>query len=467
MNTLEKGFYCEKKREIPIIGEYDVIVAGGGPAGCAAALAAAGYGADVLLIENEGFLGGAPATQFVTSILSTNGVDFQGIWHEWIHKLRSLNGVHGLNHISKPLAGYVLGGKADPEAVKYAWDELLEAGGVKVLHYCLVADAIVSENTIAGLVIESVAGRQAIFGKRVIDCTGDGTVCFHAGVGWEHGNGKDNYGMACNFRFYMGNICAREQEASPKQFREVQAKIEREIDKYSLLDGSISAEELMGYSNSGSKRVIGPGKFLYKVDPLKPADLTRAVREGRKYAWEFMQLLNECVEDRRDAFVSSTPNRLGVRTSRRIRGLETVTHADVWEFKKYDDGIAKGSWDIDIYNPYEYEGFSVARHTPEYQLRIEKMKQGDYYDIRYKALVAKGVNNLLMAGRCISSEHEAQASLRIQQTCISTGQAAGTAAAMSVLDKVTPEDVDIEKLKMNLERDRDVEPGFSCLKREL
>jgi hypothetical protein len=141
-----------------------------------------------------------------------------------------------------------------------------------------------------------------------------------------------------------------------------------------------------------------------------------------------------------------------------------VTAQDVWQFRKYPDGIARASWDIDIYDPYQNPEWSVARHTPEYQAHIDRMKQGEYYDIRYGAIVARGVDNLLVAGRCISADYVAQSSLRIQQTCIATGQAAGTAAALSLEAGVTPRALDPAAVVRELERDREVEPAFELLK---
>jgi hypothetical protein len=200
---------------------------------------------------------------------------------------------------------------------------------------------------------------------------------------------------------------------------------------------------------------------VLKVDPLDPWDLTRAEREGREQAWQATDFYRRYVPGFEKAYLLDTSNHIGVRSSRRIHGIHTVTAQDVLEFRKYKDGIARGSWDVDVWPPDSYTAPAVDRSTEEWKRRRKKMESGEYYDIRYGAIVAKGVDNLLVAGRCLSAEHLAEASLRIQQTCISTGQAAGTAAAMSLKEGVTPRKLDAMKVVSQLEADRaGVEAAF-------
>ena len=430
--------YREPARDVPVMGEFDVVVAGGGPAGCAAAIAAARHGARALLVEEDGYLGGTTVDGLVVPILSTNGVDFQGVWHELMHKLKGRNGVAGL----APRRGfsYMLVGSVDPEMVKLAWDELATDAGVVLLHHALVAGAMVGEGGVGGVLAETRAGRRAILARRVVDCTGDGAVCAAAGVPWEQGADGRKWAMAVTKVFRWGGV------PLPKEIRPGQGipGFGRSIDH--------RAGEAMGFNR------------ILRIDPLDPWDLTRAEREGRAIAWNALDAKRKKPGGEHLRLVDPS-HRIGVRSSRRIHGIATATRDDAWNFRKHPDGIARSSWDIDIHSPEVPNLPAVPRDSPAYKPRIERMQRGDYFDIRYGCIVARGVDNLLVAGRCLSAEHEAQASLRIQQTCMATGQAAGTAAALSLRQGVPPRELDPSALVAQLARDRAaVEPAFEELK---
>ncbi|MFP4058460.1 MAG: FAD-dependent oxidoreductase [Candidatus Brocadiia bacterium] len=429
----------EPEREVPVLGEWDVAVCGGGPAGCAAAIAAARHGARTLLVEQLGFLGGTTVMSLVVPILSTNGVDFQGVWHEWIRALRRRNGVSPLTR-GHPVGAHWLVGSVDPELVKYAWDELLGDAGAGLLHYALVAGAVVEAGRIRGVLVETKAGRRAILARRVVDCTGDGAVCAQAGVPWEQGIDGQKWAMGVGFMWRMGNVPAV-AEATPGQ-------------------------GVRGFGRTVGRRpeCLGGMVRLLRVDPLDPWHLTRAAQEGRAEVWRRLAAARER-PGLEDAYLVDTALYPGVRQSRRIHGLATATGADAMEFRKYPDGVARASWEVDIHSPTHPRAKGVAYDDPAYRPRIEAAKRGDYFDVRYGCLVAQAVDNLLVAGRCLSAEHEAQASLRIQQTCVATGQAAGTAAALSLQARTTPRELDPAALVARLEEDRgSVEPAFDLLR---
>ncbi|HOF87619.1 MAG TPA: FAD-dependent oxidoreductase [Armatimonadota bacterium] len=427
--------YHEPARDVPILDAVDVLVCGGGPAGCAAAVAAARHGANTLLVEQDGALGGAPVTQHVLAILSTNGADFQGLWHEWARALRRLGGLSPLTW--EPRFGTRwLSGSIDPVYVPYAWDELLTAAGARVLHLARVASAIVEDGAVRGAFIETKAGRRAVLARRVVDATGDGDLCAAAGVPWEQGTASSPCAMAAALVALYGGV--------------------RTAPDY--LPGTINSVGGTGRSaGQGPLFMAGLNRVL-NVDPVDPWALTRALREGR--AMVLARYRERTAQPDADAlFLAALPHYPGVRSSRRVRGLATVTAEDAMTFTKYPDGIARASWEVDIHPADSPTGKAVSFDDPAYQPRMRRAEAGDYYDIRYGALVAAGVDNLLVAGRCLSAEHMAQASLRIQQTCLGTGQAAGAAAALSLRANVPPRLLDTARLVAQLAADRDVEPA--------
>lgn len=460
--------YREPERDVTVMGDYDVVVAGGGPAGCAAALYAARHGANTLLVEREGYLGGATVSQLVVVILSTNGVDFQGVWHEFMHVLKRRGGVEEGSLRKRP--GQI-SGSVDPEIVKYAWDEMLSDAGVNVLHHALSAGAIVQDGKITGVLVETRAGRRAIFAKRVIDCTGDGAVCAQAGVQWEQGDGTHKYAMACTKVFRLGNVHKPRDFPSDEYLTALEDGLRQAIERREYTTPVITTGRVLNYAKgwlwplpSHRPELMLVTSRVLKVDPLDPADLTRAEREGREQAWQVADYYRKYVPGCEQSYLLDTSNHLGIRSSRRIRGIETVRERDAVEFRKYPDSIARGSWDIDVWPADSYTAPAVDREAPGYRERKQKLVDGAYYDIRYGCLVAQGVDNLLVAGRCLSAEHVAESSLRIQQTCMATGQAAGTAAALSLEHGTTPRELDPMKVAAQLEADRAaVEPAFGCL----
>ncbi len=458
--------YSEPARNIPIIGEFEVIIIGGGPAGCAAALAAARHGAQTLLIERDGCLGGAAVSQLVATILSTNGVDFQGVWHEFMWAMKRRGGVR------EPIrqSNGEIRGSMDPEIVKHVWDELLGKEGVHVLHHTLAAGAMVKDHLIKGVIVETPAGRGAICGLRVVDCTGDGMVCAQAGVSWEQGDGRHRWAMASTTIFRMGNVIEPPGFPTPDDEKKLEEGMKKALESNEYSTPIILSGRAMAYAKKWRGWTVPPhrtetthvtGRVL-QVDPLDPWDLSRAEREGREQAWQVQDYYRRTCPGYEKAYLLDTSARAGIRSSRRIQGLARACREDVLGLRKYADGIARCSWKVDIWPADSYTAPPDAHMDEEWHSRI---RSGGYFDIRYGCIVAKEIDNLLVAGRCLSADHWAQSSLRIQQTCQSTGQAAGTTAALSLEEDTTPRQLDALTVVAQLDEDRaGVEPAFEVLR---
>ena len=459
--------YREPARDLKVLGHWDVIVVGGGPAGCAAAWAAARHGARTLLVEKSGHLGGQTVDALVCAVLSTNGVDFQGVWHDWVRALRKRRGAdQGMQRSNAMMITTVY-----PESVKYAWDDLLSEAGVELLHHVHVGGAIVEDGVMRGLLLDTRAGRRAVFAQRTVDGTGHGIVCHEAGVPWAQGDGTNKWAMALTKVFRLSGIQWDGITFTDEIWAKAEASLDEAIARGEFVSPIVTEKRrLMGYARGkmwdlGLDRgqLMSVISRVLKVDPLDPWDFTRAEREGRAQAWEAAEVYRRFIPGCEKSYLLDTSYQIGVRSTRRVHGLAQVTDDDAWHLRKQANSIARSSWDIDIWPADSYTKPAVAREDADYKERHAKVHAGDYFDIPYGCIVAKGVDNLLMAGQCLSASHVAESSLRIQQTCMATGQAAGTAAAMSIEQKLTPRELPPAPLLARLAKDRDVEPAYDFM----
>lgn len=427
--------YSIPAKTVPVFGSYDVVVCGGGPAGCAAAIAAARHGAKTLLIEKYGYLGGATVAQLVSVVLSTNGVDFQGIWHEWARRLLAIKAmapiIRSPSHFYPGCAWFRT--SVDSEGVKRVWDDMLEESGAEVLLQAHLCGACIDDGRITGVLVHTRAGSCVIRASRVIDCTGDAAVCHEAGVPWDRGVKGKLWPQQVSLVRRMGGL---------------------------PLPGTAGATPL-GSGGTAAYRPDALGRVdRLRVDPLDPFAVSATMRDARREVGRQTEGLPE------GRYLVDTAAELGVRTSRIVQGMARVSDDDAWNLHKADDGIARSSWEIDIHPPDDElplpEKWFHSK-SESYAIFSKRLAEGDWFDIPYGCIVTPGVDNLLVAGRCISAGYLAQGSLRIQQTCMATGQAAGIAAALSLNADVTPAALDPATVVAQLAVDRAIEPAFAQL----
>ncbi len=401
-----------------------VLVAGGGPAGLAAATAAARQGVPTTLIERYGFLGGMATAGLVNPFMLWDaglGQLVGGIFQEMLDRMAARGGYPSAR---QP-------GAFEPEVFKSAADELCLEAGVEVRLHTYVADADVEDARIASVRTESKSGAETWPADVYIDCTGDADLACRAGVPCDHGRKEDGLAQPMTLNFRMANV---EVDRMPPR-----EDINRLYDT-AKAEGRVSCPRenvLFFYAlqpdvvHFNTTRVTGRSG-------VDASDLTSAEIEARRQTRDLVQFLVSRVPGFENAYLQQTAAQIGIRESRRIRGEYMLTSEDVLGARKFPDGIARSAYPVDIHNP---AGTGTV---------IRKVPKGDYYEIPYRCLVPLRIDNLLAAGRCVSATHEAQASLRVMPQCFAMGEAAGVAAATAVRETTPPREVDGAALRRAL-----------------
>ncbi|MCT1530313.1 FAD-dependent oxidoreductase [Sphingobacterium daejeonense] len=441
----------EPVRETPVRLEVDVLVVGGGPAGIIAAQAAASDGLKVALIDNRSFVGGNMTIGLpILGFLGQKGNQIiKGLPQKFIDKLKEVDAAS--EHRPCPLHMSLT--LVEPEAVKNVGLQVLEEAGVKVLLYVFSAGVVMDGDALKGVIIESKSGREIILAKTVIDCTGDADVAFKAGVECEQGNedggaqpptlmfcmaGVDTEKLRMSIaeepRTYLTDFIPSEYFGQNNQFivvglRSVMEKARQHgynlpVERTILITGLRKGEVWVNMS-----RING-------VDGTNPESLTYGEIEGRKQVEEIQRYLKEFVPGFENSRFTKMAPFLGIRETRRIVGNYTMTADDILTCRRFDDAVAVASYPLDIHHP-EGGGCTLTWC-------------GDSYDIPYRSLVPKNVKNLLVAGRSISTTHEAMSAIRVMAPCMAMGEAAGRAAKLAVRKGITPADVNVDELRAEL-----------------
>jgi hypothetical protein len=394
--------------------QTDVLVCGGGCAGLCAALAAARSGANVLLVERAGFAGG---------IITTVGLPyFDGIAHKKDKKVL-MGGI--------PLELLVRSGVCEPgaqhlkrynptikntERFKLLADQLLQAESprLRVLYHSMVCGVEATSGSIRHVLVANKDGLVRIEAKTVVDCTGDGDVAAWSGAPVV----KTLPLQPLTMHFRFGNV--RDHKDLRKLCR-------------AQLEAAQKAGELKMFYGPGIMFMFAPDEMYVHAsrvpgDASDATDLTRCEMEGRAQAWAMFERFKANVPGCEDAYFVSSGPFIGVRETRRIDGQYVLNEQDILSGRKFDDAVATGCWYLDIH-PNETTAGSAWHSEPVFP---------DPYDISYRTLLPKKIDNLLVAGRCHSATQKAASSSRVTCTAMAMGQAAGTAAALAIETKTTP-----------------------------
>jgi hypothetical protein len=430
----------EPARRVPIYGEYEVAVLGGGPAGIAAAVAAARAGRRTLLIERYGFLGGMGTAAGVTNFCGLHANVHgemrrlvQGIASELLSRIDRLGGLNAPHLV----LGKIFAQAYDTSAYKIAADDLLANHNVDILFHALGAGVVMkNERRINALMLETKAGRQAVLANIFIDCSGDGDLAAWAGAPYEIGDDQGHL-LYPSMMFRLNGV---DPQKAGEAWRTIPALMEK-------------AEAAGTHKFPRAAAIVRPQRHDVEwrvnftqvarkdgaaVNGLEPDEMTCGEIDGRRQATEAFEFLRT-VPGFEKSYIVDLPPQLGIRETRRVVGGYMLSGEDVLGCASFEDSIGVNGWPIEAH----VSGDVIFKFPPIPESR-------GYNELPYRMLVPEGVDNLLIAGRCASMTHEGQSAARVSGACFAMGEAAGTAAALALSGNTSPRDIAVEKLQQGL-----------------
>jgi glycine/D-amino acid oxidase-like deaminating enzyme len=434
----------EPGRRTRILGEYEVVVVGGGPAGIAAALAAGRAGRTTLLIERYGFMGGAGTAAGLSTFCGLHAV-VHGRHEQVVHGIAAdvlarLGAMDGLNKPHLTVGDQITAQAYDISAFKIAADQLTAEAKVRVLYHAFAVGAVMAEDDdrIDAVLVETKSGRGAIRGRIFVDASGDGDLAAWTGAPFEVGDNAGNM-LYPSTMFRINGVdpakAGRAWELIPKLMDEAEQAGQRFPRKKPIVRPQRNPIEwranLTQIKNPDGTAVSG-----IDADQLSYGEV-----EGRRQCWDVFQFIKRVTPGFEQAYIVEIAPQIGIRETRRIVGEYVLTDEDILGCRDFDDAIGVNGWPVEAH----IEGDVKFVFTPP--------GTRGFNQIPYRIVLPQHVENLFVAGRCASMSHEGQSSARVSGSCFVMGQAAGTAADIALGDGVTPRRVDVAKLQARLERD--------------
>ena len=438
---------AEPARALPVYGEFDVVVIGGGPAGLAASVSAARRGARTLLVERYGFLGGMGTAGGVTNFAGLYGRrngEMQQLVHGVVDDLLArIDALGGLNQPQDGMLGRIRVRSYDVSAYKCAADQLLLSAGVHILFHAWAATVLMKGTAIEALVVETKSGRQAIRARSFIDCSGDADVAHFAGAPFELGDGHGS-ALFPTTMFRVGHVDATRALAAVGEFNAINKLMD---------DCESRAPGRYRFPRKGAilRPNKNPAEWRANVTQIRNAQgmamdatdarqLSEGELEGRRQITEYFRFLKNEVPGFEQSAIVDIAAQVGIRETRRITGAYALSGEDILSSARFDDAIGINAWPMEMH----VDG-NISWGFPRDDQRA-------FNDLPWRMLLPAQVSNLLVAGRCASMTHEGQSAARASGGCFVMGQAAGTAAALLAPD-ATFAGIDVHRLQQALLQD--------------
>ncbi|WP_411576464.1 FAD-dependent oxidoreductase [Streptomyces mutabilis] len=425
-------------------GRCDVLVVGGGPAGFAAAVGAADTGADVVLVERYGFLGGNATAALVMPLMSFHNEHKQAAFTEAGDTSRLLPTDHGegepvvagvlwqlLDRLMgrggclppSPKTGYTV--PFDPELFKFSLLEMMDEAGVRMLFHSFASGALpLDDGSGWRVVFETKSGPVVIDAGVVVDGTGDGDVATACGAPYEIGRPEDGLVQPMTLMFRVADFSrpdfADYVRENPDQWRGVHGLWDLIEEARAAGELRLPREDILFFATPHPREVAVNSTRVNRVLGTSVWNLTRAEYAARRQLAQIDRFLRTRVPGFEESYVVQSGTHIGVRESRRVLGDYQLTGHDILAARTFPDVIAHGAYPVDIHNP---RGSGTV---------LKRVPRGSFYDIPLRCLVPRGTERLLVAGRCISGTHVAHSSYRVMPIAMATGHAAGVCAALTV-----------------------------------
>lgn len=436
--------HIELRKEIPVTKEYDVVVIGGGTAGTVAAISAGREGLKTLVVEQFGCLGGSQTMALVTPMMHNHieGNPYSSAIDEEI-----CDRIISYGYGYKDAGGNK--GWFDPQMLKIVLEEMAVEAGCEILYHTSLVDVARNGQIIEAVILHNKDGLFAVKAKVFIDCTGDADVVYYAGLPYEMGN-EEGVNQAISLRFQMTNIdCDRFGEYLESLGQKWATRypylhtavvkggnwplnriFEEKVEQGILTEQDLNYFQVFSVPGKPNDLAFNCPELGGTKNVIDARYLSQKQIEGKRAILRLAKFLREYIPGFKNSYICDIAAMIGVRESRRAKTEYILTKEDVLSYRKFEDGIARTNYPIDIHG-------ASGKLECASQGIIEK-----YYEIPYRSLVVVGVDNLLVAGRCIGADFIAQSSIRVQQTCRAMGEAAGIAAKLAIQRNVPCRDVD-------------------------